>query len=143
MIRSSSSAQPGKICFMGVMQSSTNLGHKIELSLERDEYFLFDHRSQVFAVHEFHGDEGLFSILAHIVNGDDIWMLQSGCGPGLAKKTRAQFLVNLATGGHHLNGGLALENGIESQVHHTHSSPAECALNLISSDLFSRHGQTS
>src|SRR5439155_23942295 len=93
---------------MGVMQSSTNLGHKIELSLERDESFLFDYRSQVFAVHEFHGDEGLFSILAHIVNGDDIWMLQSGCGPGIGKKTRASFLVHLATGGHDLHCGLEL-----------------------------------
>ena len=128
---------------MGVMQSPANLDHHIQLALEGDEYFLFDQRSQILAVHELHGYERSFAVLAHIVNADDIRMLQSGGRPGFPKKTGAQFVIDLTTGGHHLDGRLALKNGVKSQVHLTHRSPADGALDLVSSDLFSRHAQMS
>ncbi len=76
------------------------------------------------AVEVLHDDEGLAVLLANVVDGADIWMVERRCGPGLA----AEALERLPVLGHilrkELQGDEAVKAGVLSLVDDSHATAA-------------------
>ena len=83
------------------------------------------------AVHPFHGDERHAGLIANVVDGQDIGMVQCGRGLGfLLEATHAIGIVG-ETGWEDLDRDLTLEAGIQRAVHLTHAACPERTEDLI------------
>ena len=101
-----------------------------DLDAERKDGFEF-HRAaadQVLerrTVEELHDEEGAAVVLADVVNGADIGMIQSGSGFGFAAKTLEGLAILREIFGKKLQGDEAAEARVLGLVNHAHAAAAE------------------
>ncbi len=93
-----------------------------------------------------HDDEVSPVLLANLVNGADVRMIQRGSSPGLALKSLEGVRIACEFFGQKLQGHVAAEARILSLVDHTHASAAELFDDFVMGDdlagqtLGIRHG---
>ncbi len=73
--------------------------------------------------HQLHDDEGNAPLLAHVVDGHDVGVVQGGGGAGLLEEPG--LALRPAGDREHLDRHLALELGVEPEVDRSHPAPAE------------------
>ena len=77
------------------------------------------------AVQKLHGDEGLAVLLADVVDGADVGMIQRGSGPGFAAEAVQGLRVAGDLVGQELEGDEAMQPRVLGLVDHTHTAAAE------------------
>ena len=82
--------QPG---IMRVLESLAEKLHQLHPNRQGERRPALDHIAQRLALDVFHGDEGLSLVLAHVIHGDDIGMVQTPGRTGLAKKTGSHLVA--------------------------------------------------
>jgi hypothetical protein len=76
------------------------------------------------AVEEFHGDERMSLVLADVMNGADIRMIESGSGLGFALEAGQRLGVFGDVVGKEFEGDEAVEAGVFGLVDYAHSAAA-------------------
>src|SRR5208283_47151 len=76
------------------------------------------------AVKVLHDDEGLAVLLANVVNGADIGMIERGCSPGLAAETLEGLAVPGYIFGEEFEGDEAIEAGVLGFIDDAHAAAA-------------------
>ena len=74
------------------------------------------------------------SLMADIVDGADMWMIQCRCSPRLLRKAAQSISVGGPRLRKHLDGHIAAETGIASTIDLAHPARAQQALNPIRPD---------
>ncbi len=77
------------------------------------------------AFEQLHGDEGLVSVLANLVDGADVGVVEGGGGAGFAQETFERLTVAGEVLGQELESDEAAELGVFGLVDHTHAAAAE------------------
>ena len=72
-----------------------------------------------------HGDEGAAVLLADVMNGADVGMIQGGRGPSLALESAQRLPVASQIVRQELEGDEAMEPGVLRLVDHAHAAAAE------------------
>ena len=116
-----------------------DLLHDRELVLEAFDLALGEQLPQVAALEQLHGHEGHALLLAEVVDGDDVRVVQLGRGLGLALEADARALVGAELAGDDLDRHLAAEHGVEGPEHLSHGALAELADDLELADLAELH----
>ena len=83
------------------------------------------------AVQKLHGDEGLAVLLADVVNGADVGMIQGGCGLGFALETGEGLRVAGNFLGQKLEGDKTMKPGVFGFVDHAHAAAAQLLENAV------------
>ena len=91
------------------------------------------------AIQKFHRDEGLTFIVADLVNGADVWMVQSRGGAGFAAKTLQRLRVLGKIVGKKFQRDKSPELGIFGLVNDTHASAAKFLDNAVVRNGFVDH----
>ena len=82
-------------------------------------------RRQVLAVDELHDDERPARVLAVVVDGDDVRVVERGGGLGLLAETRGEVGVAQVLGTEQLEGDVAAEPGVVGAVDGRHPAAAK------------------
>ena len=80
---------------------------------------------QRLSVEKLHHDEVLAMMLAHIVDGADVWMIQRGSSPGLAPEPFACQQIVRKLLGQEFERDHSVQSGILGLVDHAHPAAAE------------------
>ena len=80
---------------------------------------------QSLAFQKLHGDEGFAILLANVVNGADVWMVQRGSCLRLALKAGQRLGIASHLIGQEFQGHKAVEAGVFGLVDHAHAAAAE------------------
>ena len=101
-----------------------------DLDAEREQFLhrhglAADFLLQRHAVEELHGDEGLAVVLADVVDGADIRMIEGGGGLGLAQETGPRLGVLRDTIGQQLQSHKAVQTRVLGFVNDAHAATAE------------------
>ena len=101
--------------------------------LQRDPQRLVQRlwRFQRRAIHQFHGDGFALGRLLQSVDGGDVRMIQRRQRLGFPVEARQTFGIARQSGGHHLDGDLAVEPRILSAIHLAHAARAQRRQNRI------------
>ena len=94
------------------------------------------------AAEAFHHDEGMAFMLADLVNGADVGMIQRGGGAGLAAKTLEGLRVLGRIFGQKLQGNEAAELSVLGLVDDSHAPAAKQVENPVVRDCLSDHGRS-
>jgi hypothetical protein len=81
--------------------------------------------AQRLALDEFHRQEDLLAVRAHVVHGDDVGVRQASERLGLAQEASAADRVAAEARSQELERELAIELGVVGGVHHPHAARAE------------------
>ena len=96
----------------------------VELRLQREHLAHLQQFLEVDPVDELHGDEQVPADVAHVVDGDDVGMLERRCRLGLVQEPLAQVILPGDGVVHDLDGDGPVEDGIPGLVHDTHRALA-------------------
>ena len=118
------------------------------ISIAREQNVGFDGRSvdpmlQRHAVQKLHGDEGLPVLLANVIDGADVGVVQSGCGLGFALEAGEGLRVVGNSFGQELQRDEAMQAHVFSLVDHPHSATAEFLHDPVMRDGLSDHWRES
>ena len=94
------------------------------------------------AVQQFHGDEGLALLLADVVDGADIGMVQSGGRPGLALEAVQGLRVLGNIFRQELQSDKAVQPGVFGLVNHAHAAATELLDDAVMRDGLADHWRT-
>jgi hypothetical protein len=61
-------------------------------------------------------------VKTHLVDGDDIWMLQFGRGPGFMEEPLNLGFTGQAPGQDHLQSYVTVQTHLPGPVHHSHAA---------------------
>jgi len=86
---------------------------------------------QSIAVQTFHGDETSSIVLANLVYGADIRMVQRGCGTRLATEALKSLWVFGKVVGEEFQGNEPAKLGVLGFVNHTHTPTADLFQNAV------------
>src|SRR4051794_16716078 len=89
---------------------------------------------QSYAVDQFRGNEPRIRVLADLVYGDGVRMVQGGGGAGLGLETSDSRGIMGEVGREDLQGYLAAEPGISSSIHLAHASGTQNGNDLVGSE---------
>ena len=92
------------------------------------------------AVQKFHGDECLAVLLANVVDGADVGMVQRGRGLGFALKTSECLRVAGNFLGQELEGNEAMQPRVLSLVDHAHPAATELLDDAVMRNGLADHG---
>ena len=126
---------------MGVVQAPAHLEHHGQLFLEGQGRTLRDESPQLFALQQLHDDEEAAIVLAHVVDGDDVGMVQLRARLGLAEEAGAQLVGDLDLGRDDLEGDLTIEDGVVGLEDHAHAPAADPVDDPILPDLLGQPGR--
>ena len=90
--------------------------------------------AQSYAVDQFGGNEPGTRVVADLVNGDGVWMVEGGGGAGLGLQTSHSRGIMREVGRENLQGNFAAETGISSAVHLAHASGTQDVNDLVGSE---------
>jgi hypothetical protein len=108
---------------MGFAKTVADLNRQI-YDFVYGKLFLLDDISKRFSLYILHNDAGPALVLAHLMDGDDIGMLQYRGGVGLALKPGATVFVPAKMRGEEFKSNLAVECSVFGQIHFAHTSCA-------------------
>ena len=97
-----------------------------------------DELAERFTGDELHRDERLILVRTDVVDRNDVGVLQAGRQPGFAEEPLAQIV---AVDPQHLEGDLALGDGVERQIEHAHATVSNALTELVATDCRGRRGQ--
>jgi hypothetical protein len=81
-----------------------------------------------------HGDEGFAFVLADLVDGADVGMIECGCGAGFTLEPFQDLRVRSQTLGQELQGNESAELGVLGFVDHTHAAATKLLHNAVMGD---------
>jgi hypothetical protein len=116
---------------VGEGQPVADLLHDLELLFEGLGRVGSDQVFEVFPLEQLHGHVDLALLLAEVVDGDDVRVVEAGGGPRLALEALAQLVVGAKAGGDRLDGDKAVQDGILGLVHDAHGPLAERSEDLV------------
>ena len=96
---------------------------------------------QSHTVQEFHGDEGLAVLLADVVDGADVWVIQSGCGLGFALESSQGLGIAGNFLGKKFESDETMKPGVFSFVDHAHATTAQLLENAVVRNRSAYHWQ--
>ena len=110
-----------------------------DLDAERKDRFQLecpsaDHVLEGRAVEEFHDEESAAGVLADVVDGADVGVVQGRCGLGFAAETLERLAVLRKVLGQKLQGDEAAKAGVFGLVDHAHATAAEFFENPVVRD---------
>ncbi len=123
---------------VGVVKGSARLHSVCELERNRQRHAARDQLLKIFAFHQFHCDVGKVCRFTHVVDGDDIGMLESAGRLSLAVEALKQRRIGSQARRNRLKGNEAVDDGIACSVHDAHGAVAQLSKNLVFSDLLQR-----
>ena len=82
-------------------------------------------------VQKLHGDERLAVLLANVVDGADVGVIQRGCGLGFALETGEGLRVTGNFLGQKLEGNKTVQPGVLGLVDHAHTAAAQLLDNAV------------
>ena len=86
--------------------------------------------AQVLPFQVLHDHVGSALVLAHVVDGDDVRVVQVGRGPGLEQEALDRLVGQAVHLADHLDRHPAAQGGVPGQVHLTHAPPGDVADHL-------------
>jgi hypothetical protein len=98
---------------------------------------------KVVPVDEAHGDEERAVLLAGLVDGDDVRMLERGRHARLALEAPAELRVGRELGHDDLERHAAVEAAVDREVDHAHAAAPDLALDVVGAEgpvLVAGHG---
>ena len=104
---------------------------QLELARQRERGTLCNDLRQRLAGDVLHRDEGLAIVLADVVDGDNIWMLQPAGRPGLAREPVVELF---SVGAEDLDSDRAVDRRVEGEIEHAHSAMPEQLADLVSTN---------
>jgi hypothetical protein len=119
---------------VGVGEPAAELGHHVELLDDRQGLARTQHRLEVGPGEQLHGDERQSAVLAQLVDGDDVRVLEAGGCLGLDLEPAPAVGVEGPLRVEGLDRDLALERLVEAAVHHPHPAAADAARDHIAAD---------
>ncbi len=90
-----------------------------------------DVRAQAATAHELHRDEGHAFVLPHVVDDDDVGVVERGHGPRLADQARPGLVVDALAEADDLERDAAVELVVQRAVHRAHAALAEEGLDEV------------
>ena len=87
----------------------------------------------------FHRDEGPAVLLVNLVDGADVWVIESRCRASLAAKALQRLMVFGDVVGEKFQRDKAAQLGVFSLVDHTHSTTAELLNDAVMRDGLADH----
>ena len=93
-------------------------------------------------IQEFHDEEGAAVLLADVINGADVGVIQRGSGPRLALETAKRLRVVSNFIGQKLQGHEPVQAGVLGFINHAHSAPAELLNDAVVGDGLADKGAT-
>ncbi len=90
-------------------------------------------------VEKFHGDEGMTSLFANVINRADVGMVQCGCGLGFTLKTGQSLRVFSYLFGQEFKCDKTMQPSVLGLVDHTHSAAAQLLDNAVVRDGLADH----
>ena len=91
------------------------------------------------ALEKFHGDEGFVVVVADVVNGADVRMVQCGCGLGFALKAREDLRIAGDIFGQELQRHEAVQAAVFRLVDNAHTAAPELFNDAVMRDGFADH----
>ena len=91
------------------------------------------------ALEKFHGDEGFAVVVADVVNGADVGMVQRGCGLGFALKAGEGLRVAGDIVGEKLESDEAVQAAVFRLVDNAHTAAPEFFNDAVMRDGFADH----
>jgi hypothetical protein len=88
-----------------------------------------------------HGDERLAGMVADLVHGRDVRMIERAGGTRLAQQTNRRFRIMDGSGREKFKGNPALEVRIFGQIHRAHAARADVAEDPVVRDAGAYHGR--
>ena len=119
---------PFSVC---VAQAGAELADNLQLLNQRELASILEQVLQRIAGHELHDDIGISILLAEVVDGDDVGVVQDA-GAGLKHEAVAQFVGRLGNG---LDGHFAADGLVQPSVDDPHAAYAQDAQDLVFADL--------
>ena len=107
---------------VGAVEGAARLHGVDELERDGQRSTVRDDLLEALTFNEFHGDVGDVVLFAHIVDGDDVGVLQPAGGLGLAVKALEQTGIGGHASGDGLDGDEAVDDRIASAVDHAHGA---------------------
>ena len=92
-------------------------------------------------VQKLHGDKRLAVLLANVVNGADVGMIQGGCRLGFALETGQGLRVAGNFRGQKFEGNETVQAGVFGLVNHAHAATAQLLENAVVRNRLADHCQ--
>src|SRR5437870_11367639 len=96
---------------------------------------------QRFVFEVLHGDECTAVVIAYVVNGADVRMIQAGSGLRLAAEAAEQMLIGGDVIGKKFESNETAETGVLGLINHSHSAAAELFDHLVMRDGLANHAR--
>ena len=100
-----------------------------KIGAARDQVF------QTFAVYQFHGDEGNAAFVAHVIDRNDVGMLQAAGGLRLAVEALSRFGIVGDARRDGFQGHQAVDDRVARAINHTHRAVTQLADYLVFAQL--------
>src|SRR4029077_11498231 len=121
--------------FVGVVECTTRLHGVDELQRNRERGAAHNHLFEILSLYQFHGDIRKFPRLPHIVDRDNIRMLQTARRLSLPVKAVKQVGILSDARRDGLERNQPIDDWIASTVNHTHGAVAKFSKNLVFAQL--------
>ena len=116
---------------VGVVECRRQFLDERQLFREREGDVLADVARERHPLDELHHDIRLFLVLAVVVDGDDVWVLQIASGLSFLQEPDALSLVGDAE---QLDGNGPPDARVAASIHHTHAAVAEAIDHFVSAN---------
>ncbi len=116
---------------MGVPQAIRDLVDDVELANRGERDVVADQRGQGVAIDVLHGDVELPLVIAHVVDGDDVGVLEP---PGRLRLPHQSATKILPVDSEQLQRHVPVDDRVARQVEHPHAALAEEALDVVPAD---------
>ena len=110
-----------------------DLGRDIDRTLDRKRLVGGEQRAQLLALQEFHRHVGEMAAFPHVVDGDDVGMIEAARGLGLLVEAPLVFrhLLRIERHADGLDRDLAVEQGVVGTIDDAHRALAELGEELV------------
>ncbi len=122
-----------------VIEGLGGMGDDLRDPVPRERLFLADQLLQVLSLDVLHGDEGGLVLLAHVVHGDDVRVVEGAGGLGFAEEPLAELaLLEVVLRGRadRLERDEAADHRVLSEVDDAHRALAQLADDLVPAESF-------
>ena len=123
-----------------VVQPVGSLGADLQDAGKGKGFLLLEEGFEVRPLQQFHDDVGSAPLLAQVVDGDDVHMVEVGRGAGLHVKPLAEVGVVGELAGHGLDGHFPVQDRVEGLVDDAHGAPADDPVQIVFAQCLKFHG---
>ena len=116
---------------MGVIERRGDTGSDVTGEFGAQPLLGVEHLTQALALHQLHHDRLATILLEHVVDSDDVGVVEARGGDGLAPEPFRDHGVGRERGLQPLHGDLAVEREVEGQPHLRHAALGEHALEFV------------